>query len=280
MITARTARRNIYIAVAVAVALAIIYWPVLRWMVNSWISSDYYSHGFLIPVVSAIVVWIKRDVLRHKEPSSMGIYLIVSGAIFYPLSFLWQMRVLGALSLIIILGGLLLAIWGTRAFRTLLFPWVFLLFMVPFWFIQDIAYRLQYLSVNWGSAIASVLGLPIVTSGNEIHLGSIAFTVGIVCSGINTLVALLALAAVYAYILKGPSGARYGLFLLAIPIAIAANVLRIASIILVAYFFNVETATGWYHDLSSPLFFFLAFGVILLCGRLLKCRINYGLLSR
>ncbi len=150
MIVTRTLKRNLAIVVAVAVLLCAVYWPVLRWMVNSWLSSDYYSHGFLVPLVSAFIIWTKRDQLLLREPSAGGIYLIVLGAVLYVLSFFWQMRVLGALSLIVVIAGLVLAVWGSRTFRAFLFPLFFLLFMVPFWFIQDIAYSLQYISVQWG----------------------------------------------------------------------------------------------------------------------------------
>jgi len=93
-------------------------------------------------------------------------------------------------------------------------------------------------------------------------------------------VALLALAAVFGFVLQGDIKKRWGIFIAAIPIAIAANILRITSIILVAHFHNVETATGWYHDLSSPLFFFISFGILVLIARLLKLKLNYGLFGR
>jgi exosortase len=262
------------IVVAVA-ALGYIYWPFLRWMVNSWLSSDYYSHGFLVPLVSAFFIWSKRDQLKDRKPSFIGIFWLVAGALLYVFSLLWQIRYIGALSLLSTLVGLVFLIWGTRAARVIVFPLVFLLFMIPFSFIQDLAFSLQFISVHWAAWITGAVGLPIQTTGTEIYMGNIVFTVGIVCSGINTLVALMALAAVYTYILKGNTYSRTGLFILAFPIAIGANILRIASIIIIAYYFDVETATGWYHDLSSPLFFFIAFMVLVLIGWALRFKINY-----
>jgi exosortase len=281
MIITRSTGWKITVAVVIAVVLGLIYWPALRWMVNSWLSSDYYSHGFLVPLVSAFFIWTKREYFKIKEPSFIGLFWLIPGAALYILCFVWQISYLGILSLLCVITGLVFYIWGIRTARALVFPLVFLLFMVPFRFIQDLAYDLQYLSVHWAAFLADVAGLPIVTSGTEIHLGgSITFTVGIVCSGINTLVALMALAAVYAFILKGAVYQRTGLFILAFPLAIGANVLRITSIILVAYYYNVEAATGWYHDLSSPLFFFIAFLVLVLIGRLLRFKINYDVMGK
>jgi exosortase len=281
MIYFQTNKWKIATLVVVVAIMGLIYWPALRWMVNSWLSSDYYSHGFLVPFVAGFLIWTKRGQLKNRDPSLIGVFWLILGAALYVAGFLWQVRFLGVLSLLSVIVGLVFFIWGTRTARALLFPLVFLLFMVPFRFIQDLAYNLQYLSVHWAAWITEMMQLPIKTAGTEIYLGdNITFTVGIVCSGINTLVALLALAAVYAYILKGSVYMRTGLFVLAFPIAIGANILRIVSIIVVAYFFDVETATGWYHDLSSPLFFFIAFLALVLIGQALKFKINYDMVGK
>ena len=191
-----------------------------------------------------------------------------------------EIRVLGIFSLLLVLVSVIFLIWGYQAVKAIKFPLIFLIFMVPLWFIQDIAFNLQYLSVQWAAWITQIIGLPIVTSGDEIHLGNIVFTVGIVCSGINTLVALLALLAVYTYLLKGAFFKRFGLFVFAIPVAIIANVLRITSIIIIAYLVDVNTATGWYHDISSPLFFFIAFIILILFGQLLKLKLNFDMFRK
>jgi exosortase len=261
--------------IVIVILLGLIYWASLRWMVNSWLSSDYYSHGFLVPLVSAFFIWSKRAQLKDRKPSFIGIFWLIAGVALYVFNLITQIRYLGVLSLICVLVGLVFLIWGTRIARILAFPLAFLLFMVPFIFIQDLAFSLQYISVHWAAWTVGAAGLPIQTTGTEIYLKDMVFTVGIVCSGINTLVALMALAAVYTYILKGNKYGRTGLFILAFPIAVGANILRIASIIMVAYYADVQTATGWYHDLSSPLFFFIAFLVLALIGWALRFRINY-----
>lgn len=264
-----------------AAILVLIYWPALRWMVNSWVSSDYYSHGFLVPVVTGFFIWIKRDQLKKREPSLFGMAWLILSAGLYVWGFLSGVRFMGILSLLGVITGLVLAICGKRTVRALVFPLVFLLFMVPFPFIQDVAYNLQYISVHWAAWITEVMQLPIKTAGTEIYLGNnITFTVGVVCSGINTLVALLALSAVYAYILQGSKIKRLGLWAMAFPIAIGANILRIVSIIVVAYYSNLEIATGWYHDLSSPLFFLIAFMLLVMIGWLMKFKINFDVAEK
>jgi exosortase len=274
-----TYKSTIY-AVLIALVLCLLYWPTLRWMVSSWLASDYYSHGFLVPLVSIAVIWTKREQLKTGEQFFSGIIWILAGAILHALGMVLEIRVFGSLSLIIEIAGLIWLFRGPRAVKALAFPLVFLLFMVPFPFIPDLAFRLQEISVFSSSHLLELGGLPISSTGAEIYLQTTVFTVGIPCSGINSLVALLALAAVYAFILEGPLPKRIGLFMLAFPIAIIANILRIVSIIMVAYFANVQTAAGWYHDISSPIFFILAFLAVILAGRIMKCKINYGILRK
>ena len=270
--------RTIIISLAIVVILLLIYWPVFRWLLNSWLSNEFYSHGFLVPVVSGFFIWTKRDYLRRKDHSILGYFFLVLVGLFYVFYLLWEIKTLGALSFILVITSLALLLFGKRSSKAILFPLVFLLFMIPFPFIGDLAYSLQQISIIISSWFLEVLGLPITTLGSEIHLGSTVFTIGLPCSGINTFIALLALAAVYTYILTGSIYKRLSIFILAFPMAIIANILRISTVIIVAYYGSVDTATGWYHSLSSPLFFAIAFLILVLAAWIMKCKINYEIL--
>jgi exosortase len=273
-------KKTAFILIAIVAVLALVYWPTLRWLVNAWMSNDYYSHGFLVPVVSGFFIWTKREYLKTRETSIIGFILIILGVLLYLAAFFWQIRVFGGLSLLIVIVGLVFFVYGVRVAKKLWFPLVFLLFMIPAPFLQEIAYRLQETSVVSSAWLLETLRFPITSTGPEIFMKGTTFTIGLPCSGINTLVALLALSAVYTYILTGSGLKRIGLFIIAFPVAIIANILRITSIIMVAYFSNVETAVGWYHDISSPLFFAFAFLLLILISRIMKCRINYDLFRR
>jgi exosortase len=272
--------RTIIIPLIIIAILSLFYWPTYRWLVNSWLSNDYYSHGFLVPLVSAFFIWTKREQLKKAEPSTFGAAILALGALLYILGSLLDIRSLTALSLPIVISAISLSFLGIRATRAIIFPLGFLIFMIPPPFIQDLGYHLQKISINYSTWLLDVFGLPVKHSGPEIYIGDARFTVGLACSGINTLIALLTLAAIYTYMLSGPLYKRAGLFVLAFPIAIIANVLRISSIIMVAHYHNAKTAAGWYHDLSSPLFFFVAFLLLILVGWILRCRLNYDILRK
>jgi exosortase len=206
----------------------------------------------------------------------MGVYVLALGVLLYVLGLAWAIRFLTAVSLLVVLGGLSLSVVGTKSTRAIIFPIFFLIFMIPLPFMQELGFTLQKISVDSSAWLLNIFGLSVTTTGPDIHLGDIIFTIGLPCSGINTLIALLALAAVYTYLLSGPFYKKFMLFAFAFPLAILANILRITSIITVAKYHGVEVATGFYHDLSSPLFFILAFLFLILLSRILKCRIGFG----
>jgi exosortase/archaeosortase family protein len=243
--------RTIIITLVVTAVICLFYWPTFRWLWNSWWSSDYYSHGFLIPLISAFFIWTKRDHLKNREPAVLGTCLLALGAGLYIFGSAQDMRFAIALSLIIMIFALGLSFFGTRATRAMLFPLAFLIFMVPFPFIQDLGYRLQEISVTCSTWILHTIG-------------------------VNTLVALLAMGALYVYLLKGPFYRRSIIFALAFPIAILANVSRIVLIILIAYHHDLDAAMTYHDWLGTPLAFIVALLVLVLLGMLMKCKLNLG----
>jgi exosortase len=265
----------IIILVIAAAGLGILYWPTLRWLVNVWMTSDFYSHGFLVPLIAAFFVWTKREHLKNRNPSIIGVFVLITGVLLYILGHIWEFKFMSALSLWLVLASLVLFTFGIKTAKHLTFPWLYLLFMIPFPFVETLTYRLQEISLFFSSALLRLVGLPIATSGADIYLGTSIFTIGIPCSGIDSLIALMALAAVYVYFLDGSVPKRVILFVLAIPIAIVSNILRITSIILVAHLFNIQNATGWYHDLASPLMFFIGFLLLIFVGYLMRFRFKF-----
>lgn len=105
--------------------------------------------------------------------------------------------------------------------------------------------------------------------GIGIHLKDQAFTVGVACSGINILVSLLALACIYAYLLKGWAYRRAFIFLLGVPIAIGVSMLRDCLIIIFANYYETDPVMTCY-DWSDPLFFITAFLLLILIVKILR----------
>lgn len=256
--------------------IGLLYWPTFRWLFLAWLSSPYYSHGFLIPIVTGVLIWNKRGILNKGRPSSVGIIVLLVAALLCGFSFFYDMRFLTAISLIVLLTSLFIMSLGMKATQAIAFPLAFLVFMVPLPFVEKLGYFMQTISVHSSSFILKVVGLHVSHYGDIIQLGSMSFTVGLVCSGLNSLIALFALTSLYAYLLKGSVFRRSALVFFVFPIAMLANSARIASVILVANYFSVDVAVGTYHDISSVLFFVPSCLVLVLISRFMGCRLTIG----
>jgi exosortase len=253
--------------------LCLLYWDTFIWLGESWLSNPYYGHGFLIPVVSVFVAWRKRGELQSRAPSSIGAVLLALGLLVYIMGFFWYMRFLQAFSFLIVLYALIHYFYGPGATRAMTFPLCLLVFMIPPPFLNEFGYHLQSFSAHHSASLVGAIGIPVTTLGAEIGLEDSTFVVGLPCSGLNTFISLLALAAIFVYLLTGPFYKKAILLALAFPIAILANVLRIASLLLIADHFGAKAATGFFHGFSSLLFFLIAFLCLVVLARLLKCSI-------
>ena len=265
--------RNRIGLIAVLVLAHLLYFRTLQWMVNSWIHSDYYSHGFFILPIAAIIVWSRRHELSEQNPFRRGILVFVAGLALFIGGFAYSSNFLSALSLFLVVPGLVLYFRGKKALRTCAFPLCFLAFMIPLPFLDRVGFWMQSFSARGSAWIISLMGIPITRTGAEIRLENASFVVGMPCSGMNSLIALLALAALFAYILKGPFIRKAMLFLLAVPIAILANLSRLVALLLIGNHWGAEAAMGFLHDAFSPVFFVVSIVFMVVFAKLLRLRL-------
>jgi len=257
--------------------LSLLYLSTLVWLMNLWLTDPYYSHGFLIPIISGFIAW--RNIANHKaeyelEPEHSGIYIFAFGLLLYAIANIKLFPYLTALSFLFTTSGLIMYFYGKTMMRALLFPLAFLIFAIPLpieW-LSKVAYYLQSFSAGCATAIITMLGITVERTGAEIHIHNAAFIVGAPCSGMNSLIALLALSTIYAYILKCRLYKRAALILLSVPIALFANIIRIVSLLLIAETYGAEMAKGFFHTFFSPLLFFIAFICLILISIVIGCK--------
>ncbi len=253
--------------------LILLYFPTFQWIVNSWLHSSYYSHGFLIIPIAAFIAWTRRGELRQAAPSRIGIWVLIAGLALYVSGVLYASDFLRALSFLVVISGLVLYFRGRKTFRALAFPICFLIFMIPSPSLDMIGYWLQSFSAQSSAWVISQFGIPVTRTGAEIHLGNASFVVGMACSGLNSLIALLALAALFAYVLKRPFVKKVVLFALSVPVALFANLLRLVTLLLIGHHWGSDYATGFMHTAFSPLFFIVSLVCLVLVARLLGLRL-------
>jgi exosortase len=248
-------------------------YPVGRWLVGQWLTNDYYSHGLLVPLVSAYLAWRAwRKNRTVPAPSSAALVLLGGGAALFLAGEALAARYLSAMALILIAGGLVGFLSGRETLQRWAFPLAYLVFAVPFPFVDSLAVTMGTLTASWATALVQGLGVAAVNEGGRVTLPTCSLVVGAPCSGVRSLVSLLALAAVWVYLVQGSRLARIALLAAAFPLASLANLLRITSLLWVANQWGVEVALRYYHDFSGPVFFALALAGLLCTSWGLGCR--------
>lgn len=261
-----------YSKIAVILLLLLFYTPIFSGLIDSWLLNPYYSHGFLIPIISAFFIWRKRNLLKYSDKDfNQGMVVLTLGLITYGTGIFYKSLFVSAISFIIVLSGLITGFYGRDTLHKLLFPVCFLIFMIPLPFIDYISFWMQSFTATCAVSILQVAGIPATNIASQIRLENTFFIIGEPCSGLRTLIALLALSAVFAYIVEGRLNRKIILFSSAFPIAITANILRVTSILLIANYYGTEAAMQFFHTLSSLLLFLLALALLILISRCIGC---------
>ncbi len=256
-------------AIVTAIIVAL-YYLAFEWMVNTWWYSEYYSHSFLILPVAAIIIWTRRTELKTKEPYQHGIWIFLAGLILYVIGFMRESNFLVATSLLLVLPGLALFARGPKVLRAIAFPIFLLVFMIPLPWLDEISRNLQSFAARTSAWIVDLMGVSITRTGSQIELENVAFEIGLPCSGMHSLIALLALSAIFAYILNGSFKRKLALVVLAVPIAIFSNIFRIVVLLLVGNKWGEDAVIGIIHDPLSPIVFVVAIVCLVITAKLLR----------
>ena len=251
-----------------AALLVLLYWPILQKLVTDWWDDPNYSHGFLVPVFSGYLIWQRRAQLAALAPRgswAAGLPVLLLGLGFLVLGEVGAERFLAAGSLVVVLAGLVLLHLGTGVGRRLAFPLAYLAFAIPIPSIAfyAIAFPLQQLAAVNAAWTLDLLGVPVLLDGNVIHLSQITLGVTEACSGIRSLVSMLALAVAWGALTFGRAWATTLLAASALPITVIANAGRVVATGLIGQYVGIEHATGFFHSLSGWAIFMIAFAGLL-----------------
>ncbi len=261
-----TPRRDWWQWIVLVALLAFLYYDVLGRLIQQWINDPNFSHGFFVPAFSAFVIWNERKRLAElkDDPSWWGAAIILLSLCVLVVGELGAELFLSRSSFVLLLGGLLIQFRGWIWFRALFFPWAFLFLMIPIPAIvfNQIAFPLQLLASKLASSGLPLLGVPVLREGNVIHLPAMSLEVVEACSGIRSLMSLGTLAIIYGYFLESGFWRRLLLALGAIPIAVAANALRIVGTGLLGNYWDPDKAMGFFHTFSGWLIFVMSLGLL------------------
>ncbi|HYE89223.1 MAG TPA: exosortase/archaeosortase family protein [Vicinamibacterales bacterium] len=255
-------------------AMLAVYWPVLQGLVTAWSTDDNYSHGFFIVPLALYFTWERRRAIAAApiRPSPLGLIVVASSLLLLVAGLLGAELFLSRVSIIGTLAGAMLFLFGWPLLRLVMFPLAFMLLMIPLPAIifNKIAFPLQLVASHVGEYTVRSMDIPILREGNVLILANATLEVAEACSGIRSLVSLFTLGIVFGYFVDRRPWVRAVIALSAVPVAILANGLRVASAGVAAHNFGAAGVEGLFHDFSGWVVFVVAFLMMLGLQRLLQ----------
>jgi exosortase A len=235
-------------------------------VVNTWYTSNAYSHGFLILPICLYLVWRKRSDLANirVHPDLRGLGPVVLAALAWLLGHLLGAPLLEELSLVACIQSVIFTMLGWPMTRALVFPLAYLYFAIPFG--QAIEPQLQANTAKLAVEMLRLTGIPVFADGNLISVPSGNFDVAEACSGLRFLTASLAIGTLFAGIMFRSWFRRAAFLGLSVALPIVANGARAFGIIWLSYVTSNQLAAGVDHIVYGWIFFSLIMFVMLAIG--------------
>ena len=248
-----------------------------QWIRSAWNPETHYEHGPMVPFIILFLIWNALPKLRGSvpRPLPLGLAPLVFGVLLYLLSARsLQPRFAWAGLPFILFGGVLYAT-GWRWTRPLLFPIACVFFLIPVPGIDQATVKLQVFATKAATLVCNLIGIKMQAVGTSMHAVDESFHFEVIgdCSGINSLMAITLMTAVFAHLTQDRLWKKLVLFAASIPVAIIGNVARLTSIMLVAKCFGQSVGGGWWHEVSAYVVSFpFAFGSLCLIHKALNWR--------
>lgn len=245
------------------------YLPSYWGLANTIWMSDAQGHGPIILAVGVWLLWRKKAELLKLQPRpamSSGVTLVIVGGLLYALGrsqTVWSAEIASQL---LVLSGLLLAMFGWAGLRLAWFPLFFLVFMIPWpgdW-VDAVTQPLKLAVSSVAASMLYYLGYPVGRSGVILTVGPYQLLVADACAGLNSLFTLEALGLLYMNLMSYTSALRnVSLALLIVPISFVANVVRVIILVLITYHLGDEAGQGFVHGFAGIVLFLVALVCIL-----------------
>jgi exosortase len=267
----------------IAGLIMFLYFPELRFMIHEWLNQYHYSHGFLIPLISLFIIWMKREALRASsvQPDFKGLFIILLGISLLLIGYAGFEPFIRRYSLIITIMGLIYFLLGKQISKILLFPVGYLIFMIPmpYIFFKSMAVHLRFISTKATYAISEFLGLPIIQDGTTLCLPNATLEVVDWCTGIQSIIAVTAISVLYAYLTQRSLISKISLILVAIPIALVGNIFRLVITVYLTYLYGQSVLKGFVHQFQGTINFLFTVFLLIIAGGIIK-KIDMKLTTR
>lgn len=246
-----------------------------QWIWSAWNKETHYEHGPMVPFIILFLIWNALPKLRGvpAQSSALGLIPLVFGVLLYLLAARsLQPRFAWAGLPFMLWGGVLYAA-GWQWARTLAFPIACVFFLIPVPGIDQGTVALQVLATKAATVVCNVIGIKMTSFGTTMHAVDESFQFQVIgdCSGINSLMAITLMTAVFAHLTQDTLWKKLVLFAASAPVAVVGNIARLTSIMLVAKSLGQGIAGGWYHEVSAYVVSFpFAFATLCLLHKILN----------
>lgn len=258
--------QRVLLAVAV-VAVMVLFHRTIAYIFSNW-QREEYSHGYLVPLVSLLLLWQRRRELQQTpfHASWTGVFLTLAGLGLFFVSAFAAITTLDAYAFVLVIAGLFLAFCGWRAFRIALPALALLLLMVPIpaFFFNSLSSALQLISSQIGVAVIRLMGISVFLEGNVIDLGSYKLQVVEACSGLRYLFPLLTLGVILVSLVRLRLWIKLVIVASTIPITILMNSFRIGVIGVLVDRYGIGQAEGFLHDFEGWIIFMACLALLVL----------------
>jgi exosortase D (VPLPA-CTERM-specific) len=258
-------RAALFAAFALPIGFLVIYWPTLAGLLQQWLNSEDYSHGILIIPIVAYLIWHKRGELRRVDirPQWRALPVLIFAIFVFVVGELGAELFTIRVSMIFMVFGLVWFLCGTAALRVLLFPLCFLFLMLPLpgYFHRNLTAPLQLFSSAGSVFLLQAIGISVFREGNIIDIGVTQLQVVEACSGLRYIFPLFTIGVFLAFFERKQWWANLMLVGAAIPIAVLANVVRIAGTGIIATYWGAAAADRFFHGFSGWFVFMAGAGI-------------------
>lgn len=244
-----------------------LYHDVIINMATQWYNDPNNSHGFLVPLISAYLLWEKREDIKEADivPSNFGIIVLLFGILLLIVGNIAAELFTMRFSMIVVMAGLIIFLAGFTLFRVVLLPLGYLILMIPIPYIlyNAVAFPLKLFAAKSAVAFLRLIEIPVYRDGNIIALAQTTLEVADACSGIRSLMSLIALGIALSFFTQRGWPRRILLVVFAVPVAIFVNVIRVIITGILAHYYGEKAATGFFHEFSGFVMFAVAMGMLI-----------------
>jgi exosortase len=259
--------------ILIGVLFVVLYFNTLSKLIDLWSTNEDYGHGFFVIPIILYLLWKKAEEFSPEpyEPARWGTALVAIWALLYSLGSVGQIATITYASMIVFPIAAVATLINAKTSLAILAPAGFMIFMfpVPSEVYTRVTNPLLLMSTTISFQVLDILQIPVLRDGNVLTLPNYTMEVVQACSGIRSLMSIMALAFIMAYLMIKSNVFRAAFFLMSIPVAIIGNILRISITALLAYYISPKAAEGFSHILAGIVVFMFSCLLLFFCLELI-----------